>query len=359
MAFPPLSTTMIGSGRYRVHDHLGSGGMAHVYRGRHLDLGIDVAIKLLHASAASHDVVRRFQQEARVMASLDHPGCVRVLDIGRTSGGDHYLVMDLLDGPTLRELLDRQGVSLAQAVNIGVQLLEALAHVHHRGILHRDIKPANILYSRRRDTLRPVLIDFGLAKPISASLNDEPTAPLALGSPGGPPAVPRRAELAARAPQTVRGLCWGSPSYIAPERLRNERHDARSDVYSVGVLLYEMLTGSRPFVGETEAVVIAALQQTPPPPGEINPRVSPALDAIVSRALEKEPERRFRDAAEMGQALAEVVLSAADSRAHAFGDDDEQPTQRLAPEPSSAARRAWTWLRHASWRRSSELQVRG
>lgn len=281
-----------GGGRYRVVSHLGSGGMATVYRATHMDLGLDVAVKFLHCSISGPDDRARFRREARLGAHLDHPNCVRVIDFS-----DAYesmaLVMELLEGPTVRGVMDMGPLPITTAVSVGLHVLDALDHVHRRGILHRDVKPGNVMYGRRREGLVPILIDFGLAKAFDDGEIDPPNT--ALGS-------------SASGQITAPGICCGSPSYIAPERIQRHRYGPASDVYGVGVLLYEMLTGERPFKGTSPRdIMVAAVRVPPRPLCALAPPLSPKLEAIVLRALEKDPDRRYRSAAEMAFDLSDVV----------------------------------------------------
>ena len=263
-------------GSYRIVSHIGSGGMSEVYRAVHHGLGIEVALKVL--ADVGDDAWKRFHREARATASLDHPGCVRIYDSGPWQDGAQYIAMELLHGPTLRALLDRYGAVRADwAIWVMRHVLDALAHAHRRGVLHRDLKPENVMFGRRGDEHRPVLIDFGLAK------------------------------LADAAPLTAAGLCCGSPSYVAPERLLGRPYRATADVYAAGVVLYELLAGIRPFRGDSLAEICRdALTGAPVPLRTLRPDLSPALEAVVMRALARDPDRRFADADALGAALAAV-----------------------------------------------------
>lgn len=273
-----LSEGTVIEGRYVIEAPIGEGGMGIVYRARHLGLGIDVALKVLHTRFGAGPGAIRFEREARAARCLDHPGCVRVLDQGKTADGQLYLAMELLEGPSLADRLATSGrASRPDAIRIAVELCEALAHAHSRGVLHRDVKPANLVLGRRDGHPRFVLVDFGFAK-----LVDD-------------------------APLTALGECAGSPSYLAPERLLGRPYDGRADLYGAGIVLYEMLTGTRPFHGAT--AVETARQQIgcPPPPIRASrPDVSPALEAVIVRALQKDPKNRFADAEQMRRALVDA-----------------------------------------------------
>jgi serine/threonine-protein kinase len=268
--------------RYRILGTLGQGGMGTVYRAEHVALRRQVALKVLGAEFQGTDLERRFEREARTAARLDHPGCVRVLDHGRTVDRQLYLAMELIDGPTLASWMAAAGtLRVADAVRATDELLVALAYAHAQGVLHRDVKPENVMFARRGGGTCVVLIDFGLAQ-----LRDD-------------------------AGITQRGACVGSPSYVAPERLLGEPSDERADLYSVGIVLYEMLTGRRPFgAGEPLDIAMRQLQDTPPPVAEIRPDLPAELVQLVTRALDKDPTRRFASAAEMRAALARVLRAA-------------------------------------------------
>lgn len=295
--------------------------MGSVYRAEHLGLGRDVALKVI--GKLSHDLELRFEREAIAIARLDHPGCVRVLDYGEDERGMQFLAMELVDGPTLHTAMAGDVLSVPRALHVAKSVLAALAHAHANGVVHRDVKPENIMLAAR-PSFRVVLIDFGLA-----SLRD---APALTGS----------------------GLAMGSPSYIAPERLLGHPHDARSDLYSVGVVLYEMIAGIRPYLGSTPQEIMANVMSRPPRPlRALVPDVSAALDAVIRRALHKDPERRFADAEEMRSALADV---------EAF-DAKITPIDAAQPEPAASMtfaqlaisrptmwQRLWSRIRYGRWR---------
>jgi serine/threonine-protein kinase len=232
--------------------------------------------------------------------------------------------MELLDGPSLAEALATEGrPTAARALYVTRQLLGALAHAHAHGVLHRDVKPDNVMLVIR-DVPRAVLIDFGLAK-----LHDE-------------------------AALTAAGTCVGSPSYIAPERLLGQAYDARCDLYSIGVMLYEMLAGVRPFVGDTpEEVMQRCLARPPRPLRAIRKDIPAVLDAFVTRALAKDPDRRFADAEEMLSALADIEIVPETSSGHAVAVAHEwsSTTARdLGVIRPTLLSRLWSWLRYGRWR---------
>lgn len=302
------------AGRYEIVGLLGRGGMGKVYRARHLTLRKELAVKVMAAGPA--DFEARFEREARAIARLDHPNCVRVYDYGK-SADVHYIAMDLVTGDTLATMLRGGALPLVRALHIARGLLAALAHAHAHGVLHRDVKPENVVLAGAR----PVLIDFGLA-----ALEDHPSL-------------------------TGAGMCVGSPSYIAPERLLGRGFDARTDVYAVGVILYEMLAGVRPFAGDSpEETMRLALRRPARPLRALRRDLPRSLEVVVQRALAKEPARRFVDAEEMLHALADVPLL----------EDEPELALRRVDEASTTAivrfasppwwLRMWSWLRYGGWR---------
>lgn len=305
--------------RYKIVSLLGRGGMGEVHRAEHLALGKEVALKVLK-SKATPDSEARFAREARAIARLEHSSCVRILDYG-TWFGSRYIAMELVDGPTLATALRTDGqFSTARAVNVTRNVLAALAHAHAKGVLHRDVKPENVMLVSR-GIARTVLIDFGLA-----SLGDE-------------------------GPLTASGMCLGSPSYIAPERLLGQPHDARSDLYAVGVMLYEMLAGARPFVGTPEEIMHQALHRPPRPLRAIRRDISRALDAVITRALAKDPAKRFGDAEEMLSELADLPLDEQIDDPEAVLHDEQATTMTQLEIPRlSIWARLWSWVRYGRWR---------
>ncbi len=318
-----LEAGTIFAERYEILAAAGRGGMGYVYRARHLGLAKEVALKVLATGAdRTGDFEVRFAREARAIARLDHPGCVRVLDHGRHEGAQ-YIAMELLDGKTLRQVLDTGRLSTARALDIARQLLHALAHSHAHGVIHRDIKPENIMLARNGK--RAVLIDFGLA-----SLRDE-------------------------LPLTAAGMCLGSPSYLAPERLLGQPHDTRTDLYAVGVVLYEMIAGEKPFAGGSpEATMQLALHRPPRPLRAFRRDIPSVLERVIRRALAKDPARRYQDAEEMLLALADVPSDEEIADRIAAEERDEAASTiaitKLELRAPSLLSRMWTWLRYGGWR---------
>ncbi|MFF4339546.1 protein kinase [Kitasatospora sp. NPDC001540] len=263
----------VGDGRYRLTRRLGRGGMAEVFAAQDIRLGRTVAVKLLRSELAEDDTARlRFTREAHAVAALNHHSIVAVYDTGEERHGGEsapYIVMELVEGRTVRELLvDEEAPPVDQALIITAGVLEALAYSHRHGIVHRDIKPANVIITTGGAVK---VMDFGIARALA----------------GGATTM------------TQTGMVMGTPQYLSPEQALGKAVDHRSDLYAAGCMLYELLTLRPPFVGETPlSVVYQHVQDAPVPPSRVNDRVPPQLDALVMRALEKNPDDRFQSADE-------------------------------------------------------------
>jgi eukaryotic-like serine/threonine-protein kinase len=307
----PQSDPRVGvvlNGRYRITELLGEGGMGLVYRGERLQLGRPVAIKFLHSPyAKSPKYMARFEREARAMSKLSHPYCVSVIDFGVHD--EPYIVMDFVTGETLRDLMDRVRIAPQRALQIVRQILAGLSHAHGQGVIHRDIKPGNIMVGEATGVGDHVRIfDFGLAK-----LHDP----------------------AAEGDHSVATVI-GTPAYMAPEQTRAESIDARADLYAAGVLLYELLTGEKPFVGEDAYAVIRMQRETPAPLLRSRAEeLSEELEQVVAKALTKDREQRYQTAAEFVTAL--------DAVPEAYQRHSSVPTDSGAPRdghiPSPRPRR--------------------
>jgi tetratricopeptide (TPR) repeat protein len=266
---------------YRVLSRLGAGGMGVVYEAEDTRLGRKVAIKFLPDEAGSDgDAVQRFLREARVISSLNHPHICTLYDIGEHNG-QQFMVMELLDGQTLKDRVARGALPPDDVLELGAQMADALDAAHAQGVIHRDIKPAN-LFITRRGTLK--VLDFGVAKLSKAARGHEH-----LDSTVG-----------ATDQLTTMGTTIGTVSYMSPEQARGQEIDARSDVFSAGVVLYEMATGQLPFPGATVATIFEGLlTKQPVPPSQVRAGVSPEFDRIIDKALEKDRETRYQSAAEL------------------------------------------------------------
>jgi len=272
-------------GPYEVLSPLGAGGMGEVYRARDTRLERVIAIKVLPESfAADAESLRRFEQEAKAVAALNHPNILSVHDIGQQNG-IRYIVTELLDGQTLREKLNNGPLSSKRAIEYGLQIVQGLAAAHEKGIIHRDLKPANLFVNKDG---RIKILDFGLAKqnPLAQASGDDAT----LALPDAQPTMP--------------GLAMGTAGYMSPEQVRGAAVDHRTDIFSFGAVLYEMLCGRRAFKHDTAAETMTAiLKEDPPEFAETEAPISAGVERIMRRCLEKSPDQRFQSAKDLGFAL--------------------------------------------------------
>jgi serine/threonine protein kinase len=271
-------------GKYRLDTLLGTGGMGEVYRATRLHIGDEVAIKILHPQhRVDRQAGERFRREAQIAARLKHPNVVSIYDFGLSVDGLMYLVMELVDGYSLRQIIKRQGpLTIAAAAEVTAQVCSALDEAHRHNIVHRDIKPDNIIFNSTEDGLRIKVLDFGIAK-----LRDLAVSNL-----------------------TQAGGVMGTPQYMSPEQCMGEELDGRSDVYSMGILLYEVLCGSVPFKSPTpSAVVVQHVTQKPAPLRSVNVSIPAAVEAVVLHALEKKREARPQTAKALAQEMRNAVVA--------------------------------------------------
>ena len=273
---PPGQTSAQPSehiGRYRIVSEIGRGAMGIVYRGEDEGLGRSVAIKTILASMDTEEqagYLARFRQEAKALGGLNHPAIITVYEFG-DERGVAYLAMEYLEGRELRELISSRRLDLASAVDIAAQVAEGLAFAHTRGIVHRDVKPGNVMVIEGN---RAKIMDFGIARVRTSDV------------------------------KTRTGIMLGSPKYMSPEQVLGRAVDHRSDIFSLGLVLHEMLTGAPPFdAANVHAIMYQICNGQPAPPSAANPAVTRALDIIVARALEKELNARYQDAAAMAADL--------------------------------------------------------
>ena len=284
-------------GPYEVLAPIGAGGMGEVYRARDERLGREVAVKILHAeSSTDPDRLRRFEQEAKAAGALNHPNLVAVFDTGQHDGNP-YVVFELLDGVTLRQRLGPGPIPVRNAVDYAVQIAQGLAAAHEKGMVHRDLKPENLFVTKDG---RVKILDFGLAK---LRLTLDPDVPRAQGG--------------TSSTATGAGVVLGTVGYMSPEQVRGDPADPRSDIFSFGVVVYEMLSGKRAFGGDTAAEVMTAILKHDPP--ELaNLGISPGLESVMRRCLEKRPEERFQSARDVAFALGAVSAAPAAGRRFAL-----------------------------------------
>ena len=278
-------------GPYEIVAPLGAGGMGVVYRARDARLGREVAVKVLPAALAGDaDRLRRFETEARAAARLNHPNILQVYDVGQHDGHP-YLVTELLEGETLRERLALGPLSARRAIEFSIGVAQGLAAAHDEGIVHRDLKPENLFLTKDG---RVKVLDFGLAKLTRPETEDGATianAPTVGGD-------------------TEAGIVMGTVGYMSPEQVRGQKVDARSDIFTFGSILFEMVSGQRAFRGETTADTMSAiLKEDPPELAAVAKEIPPAFDRIVHRCLEKVPERRFRSAQDLAFSLEAISTS--------------------------------------------------
>lgn len=268
---------VVFNGRYRVIDRVGSGGMSVVYRAQDLSLGRIVAVKVLHENLTDDEgFLRRFQREAHSVANLSHPNIVTVHDIGQDNNR-HYIVMEFVDGRTLKQLVRLQNqqtrpLSIGQALDLAIQICAGIGYAHRANLVHCDVKSQNILVTRDE---RVKVADFGIARAMSEATQ-----------------------------HTIDPQIWGTPHYFSPEQAAGLMATPASDVYAIGVVLFELLTGRLPFLAETHtALALKHMHEPPPRASELNPLVPQQLDQILFKVMSKEPAARYRTGDQFGRIL--------------------------------------------------------
>ncbi len=268
---------IILNGRYELIERIGSGGMSIVYKARDRALGRIVAIKMLHDSLTSDEgFLKRFQQEAHAAANLTHPNIVTVHDIGQ-DGYKHYIVMEFVDGKTLKQIVQEENkdgrfMPISRALDLIIQVCHGIGYAHRANLVHCDVKPQNMLVTSDD---RVKVADFGIARAVSNATQ-----------------------------QKMVSQVWGTPQYFSPEQASGETATPASDVYAIGIVLFEMLTGRLPFIAESHTAMALKHLQTPPPPvTQFNPMVPLQLERIIDKILAKEPSGRYRTAGQLGRIL--------------------------------------------------------
>ncbi len=322
---------------YEIGSLLGKGGMGEVYLATDTSLGRKAALKILPARYTTEpDLVHRFEREAKAASALNHPNILTVYEIGKTEDS-HFIATEFIEGETLRDRLKRGNLPLQEALDIAIQIAAALTAAHEAGIIHRDIKPENIML--RPDGYVKVL-DFGLAKLMEQSQRrgegekgrrgeDDPTLPLSPSLPHSPPPLL----------STMPGIVMGTPSYMSPEQARGQKVDARSDIWSLGVVLFEMVSGARPFGGDTQADLLVAILEREPL--QLPVGLPPELEHTIHQTLAKDPNDRCATVREVGQTLkavqhklaltSELKHFAAQAEETTIRQVLEAPTLELAP----------------------------
>ncbi|CUS01946.2 Serine/threonine protein kinase with PASTA sensor(S) (fragment) [Candidatus Promineifilum breve] len=295
---------IVFNGRYRVLDRIGSGGMSVVYRAQDLSLGRIVAVKVLHENLTDDEgFLRRFQREAHAVANLSHPNIVTVHDIGEDNNR-HYIVMEFVDGRTLKQLVrlqNQQGrpLIISQALDLGIQICAGIGYAHRANLIHCDVKSQNMLITRDE---RVKVADFGIARAMSEATQ-----------------------------HTLDGQIWGTPHYFSPEQAAGQAASPASDVYAIGVVLFELLTGRLPFLADTPtALALKHMQEPPPRASEFNPLVPHQLDQILLKVLSKEPAARYRTGDQLGRILSAYRESSLQATAPISLLDLEMPAYELS-----------------------------
>lgn len=297
-------------GKYEIGPLVGQGGMAQVYRGRHPALNREVAIKLIHSHLVdSPGFLERFQREAQLVASLRHPNIVQVYDLD-VYEGVYFMVMEFIDGLTLHAQLEQMCTqnelfSISQTVDLILSLCNALDYAHAKGMIHRDVKPGNVMFTSKGQA---VLTDFGLAKIVGGTTS------------------------------TASGLLVGTPMYMSPEQAYGESGDARSDIYSLGVVFFEMATGQFPFQGDTPlSIIFKKVNEPLPSPKKINPRIPDAIGKIILKATERNPQDRYQTCSEFAEALLKAPctedpqMDKPDASAMSPDERHSTPTEIISP----------------------------
>src|SRR6516164_6599027 len=302
---------------FRIVEKLGEGGMGVVYKAEDTRLHRFVALKFLPDNLAQNSLaLERFRREARAASALNHPGICTIHDIGE-QGGRSFIAMEYIDGETLRAHIHGQPLLLEEILKLGTQIADALDAAHAQGIIHRDIKPANIFVTKRGQAK---VLDFGLAKLVPKGVGQA------------------NADFSGELPDptSIVGVISGTPSYMSPEQVRGDNLDQQTDIFSLGLLLYEMATGRQAFSGRTGGMIIeAVLTRSPVPARSINPDIPPELEEIINKALQKDRDQRYLRAADIHADLQRLERGADSGRRATVEFVSSEPRARNATAPSS------------------------
>jgi eukaryotic-like serine/threonine-protein kinase len=283
-------------GPYEIQSPLGAGGMGEVYRARDTRLDRTVAVKILPSHLSDNaDAKQRFDREARAISSLNHPNICTLHDVGHQDGIE-FLVMELLEGETLADRLTKGPLATELVLKYGIEICEGLERAHKSGVVHRDLKPGNVMLTRTGAKL----MDFGLAKAASSGPAPASSLTMTISHPS------------ADQPLTARGTIVGTFQYMSPEQTEGKEADARSDIFAMGAMLYEMVTGQRAFAGKSQASIVAAILASEPAPiSTVQPMTPPALAQVVKTCLAKDPEDRFQTVHDLKLQLKWIVDASA------------------------------------------------
>lgn len=303
-----LAPGTVLANRYQIVEFVGEGGMGALYKARHLSVDRQVAVKLLLTGIGDNEAAhRRFVQEAKIAGSLSHTNVVPVYDFGETEDGIPFLIMDFLEGTTLADLLKRSRMAPPDVIDIVLQICEGLRHAHNKGLIHRDLKPSNIMLLNEGDKTLVKVMDFGIAKKV-----DDDAQQL-----------------------TKTGEVFGSPFYMSPEQCKGLVLDSRSDIYAIGCIIFELLSGTVPLKGDNTMQTICKHLTESPPKLSSFCRVPSVLEEIVQRCLEKEPEKRFQSIGELADALRKAYVVCVN--APLTPDEDDSTKKITAPIPSASS----------------------
>ncbi|HYA96499.1 MAG TPA: serine/threonine-protein kinase, partial [Methylomirabilota bacterium] len=303
-------------------ERLGSGGMGTVWVAEDLLLGRRVALKFLSGDVATRpQALERFKFEARAASSLNHPNICTIYEIGQADG-EFFIAMELVSGEPLDRYLGQHRPELQELLDLAIQIADALDAAHQKGLIHRDIKPANILITPRGQAK---ILDFGLAKLIAARDSEER------------PAKEGETMVTSAVDLTSPGMAVGTTAFMSPEQARGRELDARSDLFSFGVVLYEMATEKLPFDGATPAIIFdGILNRAPVPPADVNPQVPPKLDEIIRTALEKDRDLRYQSAAEMRAELKRLKRDTSSGKVSVASASAVKPPEVAKPRGRAA-----------------------